>query len=235
MRAFHNDPAIKEKYLARVRAHRLADEIVHGFYWEHGKGCAVGCTVHSGEHSAYETELGIPCPLARLEDGIFEGMKNGDSLLWPEHFLDSIHVGSDLCLITGLFLHWLLVDPKDGVIRFAKSARSRTAIETVAALYVRQNDGEVIASEEWRAAAEAAEAAYAVEAAYAAEAAAYAAVAAEAAAADDAAAAADAAEAAAEAAAYAAANADTAAWKSAKTKARKRQSEKLLDLLMECK
>jgi hypothetical protein len=43
--AFHNDQKIKDKYLARVEAHRKADEIIKGKYWENGKGCAVGCTL----------------------------------------------------------------------------------------------------------------------------------------------------------------------------------------------
>ena len=56
MRAFHGDPKVKTKYLKRVRAHRAADQIIHGTYWEDGKGCAVGCTIHSSDHAAYETE-----------------------------------------------------------------------------------------------------------------------------------------------------------------------------------
>ena len=59
MQAFHNDLKIKEKYLSRVRAHALADEIVKGKYWEGGKGCAVGCTIHGSQHKNYEKELGI--------------------------------------------------------------------------------------------------------------------------------------------------------------------------------
>ena len=70
--AFHGDPAVKEKYLNRVTLHERADEIIHGKYWENGKGCAVGCTVHSSKHAAFETELGIPLMLAKLEDRLFE-------------------------------------------------------------------------------------------------------------------------------------------------------------------
>ncbi len=40
MVAFHGDPAIKEKYLTRVREHAAADQIVQGIYWENGMGCA---------------------------------------------------------------------------------------------------------------------------------------------------------------------------------------------------
>ena len=72
MKAFHGDPKIKAKYLRRIRKHYKADQIVKGQYWENGKGCAVGCTIHSSNHRAYETELGIPRAIAKLEDGMFE-------------------------------------------------------------------------------------------------------------------------------------------------------------------
>ena len=40
--AFHNSPSIKAKYLDRIRIHAMQDEIIHGKYWENGKGCAWG-------------------------------------------------------------------------------------------------------------------------------------------------------------------------------------------------
>ena len=83
MTAYHNDEKVKEKYLARVLAHQKADEIRRGYYWEDGKGCAVGCTVHGSEHSAYETEMGIPIDIARAEDRIFEGMGNESAKEFP--------------------------------------------------------------------------------------------------------------------------------------------------------
>lgn len=67
MKAFHSDEAVKEKYLERVRAHSAADSIIKGKYWESGKGCAVGCTIEGSDHERYETELGIPRVIARLE------------------------------------------------------------------------------------------------------------------------------------------------------------------------
>ena len=120
MKSFHADPAIKKKYLARVRAHQAADELIKGAYWENGKGCAIGCTIHSDEHEAYEIELGIPQMLAQLEDKIFEGSSNEWSKSWPGRFLESIPIGVDLSKVGWKFQHWLLLDPKDGVIRFAK-------------------------------------------------------------------------------------------------------------------
>ena len=218
MKAFHGDPNIKQKYMDRVMAHKAADEIIKGKYWENGKGCAVGCTIHSGNHSDYELELGIPRILARLEDRIFDNLPNELAVSWPVRFLESIQVGSDLSLVWNRFAHWLLVDPKEGVIRFSKRQKTTEAISEVGNLYLRSLDKSSAPTiSEWRAAADAAAAyaaaAYAADAAYAA--AAYAA---------DAYAAADAADA-----------ADAAAAAYARTKAVIRQSEKLLELLKEAK
>ena len=96
MQAYHNDSKVKAKYVRRVLAHQKADEIVKGKYWEDGKGCAVGCTIHSGNHSSYETELGIPQWLARLEDRIFEGLPNKRAKKWPVEFLKAIKPGQEL-------------------------------------------------------------------------------------------------------------------------------------------
>jgi len=47
MKAYHNKKETKKFYLDRVKAHFKADEIVKGKYWQNGKGCAVGCTIHA--------------------------------------------------------------------------------------------------------------------------------------------------------------------------------------------
>ncbi len=96
MQAFHNDLKIKKKYIARVQAHRKADELIQGVTWKKGKGCAVGCTLEAYSHARYETELGIPEWLARVEDTLFEGMSKEEAMLWPEKFLSAIPVGADL-------------------------------------------------------------------------------------------------------------------------------------------
>jgi hypothetical protein len=45
--AFHNTTVTKPQILKQLRAHQKADDVVKGQYWQHGKGCAVGCTIHS--------------------------------------------------------------------------------------------------------------------------------------------------------------------------------------------
>ena len=112
MIAYHGKEAEKESILAQLRAHAAADELVKGLYWEDGKGCAVGCTVHSGKHVEYETRFGIPEMLARLEDAIFEGLPSARAKKWPVRFMSAIRPGSDLSRVGWQFLHWLLTDEK---------------------------------------------------------------------------------------------------------------------------
>jgi hypothetical protein len=175
--AFHNDPEIKAKYLARVKAHRKADEIVKGQYWERrdGKfrGCAVGCTLHSSDHSAYEAELGIPTALAYLEDTIFENLPMDMALEWPERFLSAPKPGADLKFVVNRFLIWLLTDSTNGVIRFAGGHPGvEASIRAVAALHERVIGGDEPDQKEWKAEAAKAEALAAAWAAWAARAAA---------------------------------------------------------------
>lgn len=108
MLSFHDDISIKEKYLERIRAHVVADEIIKGKYWKDGKGCAVGCTIHGSDHSKYETELGLPEWLAKLEDLIFEGLPNDQAKLFPQQFLEACPVGKDLTSVRSKFCAFLL-------------------------------------------------------------------------------------------------------------------------------
>jgi hypothetical protein len=136
MRAFHSDPAIKAKYMARVRAHREADTIVQGIGWEDGRGCAVGCTLDAYDHSRYPIELGVPLQLAYLEDRLHELQPLHDSLAWPERFLDTIQVGADLSRVWPQWAVWMLTDQTHGIILYAGDCDDvRAAILRVAELY----------------------------------------------------------------------------------------------------
>ena len=127
MLTFHGSQELKDQRIAQVRAHRLADQIVHGVYWENGKGCAVGCTIHSGNHIDYESELGIPVELAFTEDHIFETLPNGKALMWPERFLQAIPVGVDLrqTHVNKRYLLALLTDEKRGLIRLIRDDETK--------------------------------------------------------------------------------------------------------------
>ncbi len=153
--AFHGDPTVKAKYLDRVKAHQLADEITQGFYWENGKGCAVGCTIHGGEHRRYETELGIPEWLAYLEDGLFEALPNEKAKEFPLRFLEAIPVGADLEIVYYKFCHWLLTDPEHGVLRLMPREAEpevHDVIVRVAMLHERAIAGDMPEEGDWAAA-----------------------------------------------------------------------------------
>ena len=144
----------KDQVLARVRRHREADRLIHGVYWENGRGCAVGCTVSGrrrageGWYDAVARQIGIPAHLAALEDAIFEGLPNGDAQAWPERFLRAIPEGADLGRVWPQFAIWLLTEE-------APSASG----EAVAALYRRRLAGDEPTDAEWSREAEAARAA----------------------------------------------------------------------------
>ena len=147
MKAFHNDPALKEQILTQLQAHYDADEIIKGVYWENGKGCAVGCTIHSRHHKNYETKLGIPEVLAYLEDNIFEWLPNDGAKEWPMRFIRVISVGVDLHKVWPQFAVFLLTDPEHGVLQYAKTDNHKQIIQKVADLYSAERK---IYKKEWR-------------------------------------------------------------------------------------
>lgn len=109
--AYHNDPQIKSEILAELAQHRAADQLVQGYgYWKDGKGCAVGCTLHSGDHIEYEARFGIPVAIARLEDTIFESLSINAARAWPERLMTSIRPGQDLARVHWALFHWILTD-----------------------------------------------------------------------------------------------------------------------------
>jgi hypothetical protein len=208
--AFHNDFALAAMVRAQVDAHTAADEIIQGKYWENGKGCFIGCLAHSSDTDKVQELTGFPIMLTRIAESIFEGLDNATAKGFPQAVIAAPPVGADLSLVPWQFLHWCVTD---ALRQYADPATQAACAPAVQLLADKAQGLPVVA-------ADAARAAYA--AAYAADAAAYAADAAYAAArAADAAR--DAADAARAAAAYAAAYAADAA--------RKRQADKLIELL----
>ena len=167
--AYKGDATLKKILLKEVLRHQKADQIVQGTYGhENGKwrGCAVGCAIHSlniklkkewrtNDHTVYEKELGISERLARLEDSIFEGLTQKEAVKFPARFIAAIPVGADLSRVIPLFCEWLLIDPTQGVIRFAREEDKKT-IRDVAALHAKEGAGGKVSEEEWSAARSAA-------------------------------------------------------------------------------
>jgi hypothetical protein len=161
--AFKGDIKLKKLMVEEVKKHQEADKIIQGTYGDNGKYCAVGCSIHSlnvrlgktyktSDHSVYETELGVPRIIARLEDRIFEGLESKEAKKFPLRFIQAIKPGADLSLVTAKFFVWLLVDPEDGIIKFARPD-GKKAIQKVADLYLKKIAGKTVTEKQWRAAA----------------------------------------------------------------------------------
>src|SRR5690606_11533525 len=150
--AYHNDQNIKDKYIARMKAHMEADNLVQGTGWDGRKGCAVGCTFERYDHARAATEIGVPETLIRLEECIFENSPPAKAKLFRLAFLEAIPVGSDLSLTWPQFGLWLLSDPNHGAMRHCDHA-TRAVMKAVIGLYRRWVDGNKPPADEFGAAA----------------------------------------------------------------------------------
>ena len=145
MEAFHNDPIIKEKYLTRLNKHYQADKIIQGQLYENERGSAVGCTINSGDHSKYESELVIPLIIAYLQDSISDGLPDELAKEFRIEFLSAIKVGFDFKNVKNLFTIWLLTDEKYGVLQYAEDKK---VIQDIANAFV-QDMVTPVSAEKW--------------------------------------------------------------------------------------
>lgn len=166
MQAYLNDPQLKADFLVGLSLHAATDHIVKGLYWENGKGCAVGCsletlrkikglrTIDRSDHALYESLIGVPVALARIEDALFEALPNGHAKAWPIRFADAIAVGSDLSRVSDEWFFWLLADHEHGVVNCCgEQVEAKDAVEGMAALFRRRLSGENPSKQEWAAGA----------------------------------------------------------------------------------
>ena len=144
MKSFLGSTKLKTQMVAEIEKHRKADMIVQGTYGEqngHWKGCAVGCSLRSlaiikgedlvesyNQHSRYETDLGIPEWLARLEDTLFEGLPVEDAKKWPSQFIKAVPVGVDLEPVKWKFGAYLMKENIDRVMTLKISDELKTEV-----------------------------------------------------------------------------------------------------------
>ena len=139
MLSFFGEPCLKQAVVARVKEHQLLDQIIQGTYWDGTRGCAIGCVLHSGDHMAYETQLGLPVFLAYMDEHIFERLPLEEAKGWPLRFIEAVPVGVDLELVFPRFMHWLLSDPHG--MRESADARTLRIIDDLTTLYARRIHG----------------------------------------------------------------------------------------------
>lgn len=188
MLAYSHPIVTRKAFLAELQRHADADQIVQGQYWKDGRGCAVGCSLHSisrlipnpqvacSDHNKLAEIIGFPPQLAHLEDTIFEGLPVNLARQWPMRFSNAIRQNADLSNVWPQFATWML---RKIVLPSAEGYPvCEAVIERVARGYETswQSDTADAAADTARAAADTADArADATRAAYAALAAAYAA------------------------------------------------------------
>ena len=161
MRAFIETEVSKEDLLASLAANREADRLIQGEYWNDGKGCAVGCTLHDyrpgeeADHTLYEPLFGWSQRLARLEDRIFEGLPAKQAIGWPERLTRAVAVGCDTDRAVDHWMLWLLSNEGSPLAQWQEEA----PVFNAANLYRRRLDGDEPDQGEWDAARDAARAA----------------------------------------------------------------------------
>ena len=160
MEAFTNTTYTKEQTIDLIDQHIKMDALISGNYWDEDSqtGCHVGCLIHSDDHSLFEPHFGIDQGFAELCDAIHEGLPDDDSrTTFFQSALPSIPVGADTTRIYHQFMHWMLVDPAQGVIRFAGDDQQVIdAIESVATLHLRGVNSDMPTNDEWAVASDAA-------------------------------------------------------------------------------
>ena len=139
MISFFGNQCLRDAVVGRVREHQRLDQIAQRIYWDGSKGCAIGCVLHSGEHMAFEEQLGLPVFLAYMDDHIFESLRLAEAKAWPLRFIEAVPVGVDLELVFPRFMKWLLSDP-DSMRKYA-DADTLPIIDSLTEMYGRRIEG----------------------------------------------------------------------------------------------
>ena len=63
-----------------VAKHIEADALVRGEYWDGSKGCFIGCLTHSSDPKPAFERFGLPEPLLRIAESIFEALPKDEGI-----------------------------------------------------------------------------------------------------------------------------------------------------------
>ena len=155
--AFFGEQGLKDLVMEQLREHRRLDQIVQGRYWEHGKGCNLGCLTHNNNnaHEAAERMFGIPQRIGYWLEAVFECLPKEDCAAWVIDSAEAIPVGADLSLAHHELAYWLL-GPESPSAEGNNHPTVRDAILRIRNLHDRARRGELVESAAWSAARSAA-------------------------------------------------------------------------------
>ena len=88
-----------------VKAHIEADAIVRGDYWDGSRGCFIGCLTHSSDPKPAFERFGLPEPLLRIAENIFETLPDDEGRAFFAALPDAVGCdGKDLTRVHWAFL-----------------------------------------------------------------------------------------------------------------------------------
>jgi len=88
-----------------VKAHIEADALTRGEYWNGSKGCFIGCLTHSSDPKPAFERFGLPEPLLRIAENIFEALPDDEGRAFFAALPDAVGCdGKDLTRVHWAFL-----------------------------------------------------------------------------------------------------------------------------------
>ena len=128
MLTWHNEPHRRDKMVASMAAHILADRLVAGATGgSQQKGCTVACAYQSVigtwegcyDHAGLADHLGVPQWVPRLADRIYEGLPKDDQPAFSQAWLARLPVGVDV-VTSGLsrrLMAWVIRESRGNMQR----------------------------------------------------------------------------------------------------------------------
>ena len=94
-----------ETLAIEVARHVEADAILQGNYWDGSHGCFIGCLAHSDDASKLGELYGLPLPLVRICENIFEALPADEAKAFFADLPDAVgRDGKDLTRVYWAFL-----------------------------------------------------------------------------------------------------------------------------------
>lgn len=89
---------------AEIAQHIEADAVRGGHYWDGQTGCFIGCLAHSGRAETLTERFGLPLPLVRICESIFERLPAEEQPVFFAEVGDALRDGQDLSRVHWAFL-----------------------------------------------------------------------------------------------------------------------------------
>jgi len=94
-----------ETLTIEVKRHIESDAILQGEYWDGAQGCFIGCLAHSDDATKLGELYGLPLPLVRICENIFEGLPEDEAKAFFAAIPDAVgRDGKDLTQVHWAFL-----------------------------------------------------------------------------------------------------------------------------------